>query len=277
MRICTFLTGEAGALRFAHKSYYEFFVAQALVLQWKQRFDSVLEFSKRHLSKETIYFLASYALEQEDVAKLLYTAIQSRFGSEQSGPELFHRILLGAGPIAKGVEIRGGRIKSVDIARKTLTSLSLIEVELADVFFRSCVLDKVKIQCNSASDVSLKEVDLKNSTLEFASSDNLAISQADVTGCHLTLKGEWEIENAKLTKSEIRFDGNGWLKKTRMQNCDIELGQHYRCGLAAGIEFNGCSIISATEENWCTKESEILFPTVSSLDYRLFRPCWKPY
>ena len=65
VRVCSFLSPSQGrSLQFAHKSYFEFFVAQAVIIAWQQEYDMMLKVAEWPLSKETIYFLGSYARDE---------------------------------------------------------------------------------------------------------------------------------------------------------------------------------------------------------------------
>src|SRR5262249_31943448 len=93
VRVCSFLSStHDGSLRFGHKSYFEFFVAQQLVLSAQYASDSFSQFARKRLSKEIIYFLGSFARDLEFFGQTTIKVLRNTIAADSATRELAVRI-----------------------------------------------------------------------------------------------------------------------------------------------------------------------------------------
>ncbi|MCK7473388.1 MAG: hypothetical protein MZV49_07315 [Rhodopseudomonas palustris] len=139
IRVCYFLSfGEEGTLRFAHKSYFEFFVVQFIFLTSGEKSSDLNKSAKRLLSREIIYFLGSFARDNKPFGDFLRVSSR-RPRIEPATVNLVRRIVFASCVLQIVFSIAGGTIEGIDLRRASVENAFIQDVTLKSSFPRLAV------------------------------------------------------------------------------------------------------------------------------------------
>ena len=174
IRVCSFLShGKDGTLRFAHKSYFEFFVAQALVVACQNTIETLIPFSKRHLGKEILYFLGSFARDLDSFGRMI-TAVLKRAPQNAEGlMNLCARIAFASGTSLERLGLCGVTVDNVELHRANVAHVSFDNVR-----FINASMHEVPTKCVRC--VSPFENQYRRANFRHASTASVPLLQKNV-------------------------------------------------------------------------------------------------
>jgi hypothetical protein len=222
VRVCSFLrfSGD-GTFRFAHKSYFEFFVAQYvhMALEDPRKYGRP-PFSK--LTWEVIFFLSSYVRDLPVFWEMVQRALVDPQSYHQAQRNCLARVALASGRVR-------GRLKEVSIDKVLVRSATLESLEFSRV-----VLSQVEISDSKLIDWKSKELILSDTLVD---NSNITNSQLQMRGkkarmerCRIvnsTLElsdGDWLISGANVADSTLILDGKVTLAGLQAENCHLTFG-----------------------------------------------------
>jgi hypothetical protein len=136
IRLNSFLVfGREGNLRFAHKSYLEFFTSQFIYQSALHNPDALSRVGELTLGREVVYFLGSYARDFQAFSLwLTQRARSSPRGSALSRLDAL-RSLVASGLLLSSISITDVAISDVELRRAKVTGAYLDRVVFRDVIF----------------------------------------------------------------------------------------------------------------------------------------------
>lgn len=259
IRVCTFLSrGDDGSLRFAHKSYFEFFVAQELVVGCKSDIDALGSFSARRLTKEVLYFLGSFARDVESFGRTILAALRELRRESEGVAALCQRIAFGSGSLLSDLRVQGGTISEVDLRRADATSACFEAVAFDNVLVRDLkatkwlIADCTMRRCTFEScDFSLSDLAMDADHVDF---ENVALHDSvfSIAG------GEWSLRNCRIEGGETRLGGRGLLKEVRFESEGRVLAQpNLMLSAATVATFSGGVLVTNDRSPWYEEGAQI--------------------
>jgi NACHT domain/Phage integrase family len=240
IRVCSFLSfGDDGSLRFAHKSYSEFFVAQSLVTNrsgaagyWLAEFNAFAEYS---MGREIIYFLGSFARDTPLFGTFIQTALRRGHGVRPRTKDLIRRIAFASGSLLDRMSFAGGLVEAVDLRK----------VSVSKAFMRNVNFSNVTIRDLQASSWQLRKCNFRDTSISHSKFDDCAIDldlrdsefdTCEFQGGTVGFGGSgWSLRETTIWNAPSRFDGHGRLQKVRWDRKLIK--RHF-------VEFNGEAVAS---------------------------------
>jgi len=278
IRVCSFLSfDDDDSLRFGHKSYSEFFVAQSLVTNtskgtsdWIDQFN---EFSKDPIGREIIYFLGSFARDNRHFGKLVGAAIRRGKEIRPNTKTLARRITFASGKLLDRLSFAGGTIEEADLRKVAVERAFLRNVSFSKVSIRDLHASKWQLRGCDFKETSVADSDFTDSSISL----NLMDSHFDTCsfqGGAVALAGaNWSVRDSTLSDAVTRFEGSGWLHKLEIRDSQFTIGSDLTLLPGTDITLRRCVIINEmrkikesigrrgvlTEENWYQSDSRLLF------------------
>jgi uncharacterized protein YjbI with pentapeptide repeats len=252
IRVCSFLSfNHDGALRFAHKSFFEFFVAQSLAIDLHANASIFLKYANSQLGREILYFLGSFARDQPAFGKMV-TVGCSRVGElDDATMNFFFRIAFASGVLLGECNILNGEIDSVDLRRASITG----------AFIRNTNFDAVSIRDVDASDWKLDQCVFKDSTISnscFTSAtlslncDGAIFDNCRFDDCELEVSGtDWSLHRGVCCRGEVRLGGGGLLINSEIVGSNVTLMTGLELSTGSKARFKNCVVTTQwLEDRW---------------------------
>jgi hypothetical protein len=252
VRLCSFLRFEDdGSLSFAHKSYLEFFIAQTIFIGVKGDPSSFDRFAQWHLSRETLYFLGSFARDQEDFGAMLRLAIRGRPPSSPERRNFLYAIAFASGVVLDRSRLEGGEVCNVELRRALVKSTSICDL----------TLHSTRIRDVTAEEWTLKNVILKSSSISRTQFSHCELSIESVdseleelvfTGGSFRIHGEdWKMHAVKITYARLELHGEGRLLDVEIGGKSVVLiGEKTQIQEGTSVKLMDCTVVGHTLDRW---------------------------
>jgi hypothetical protein len=252
VQVCSFLSfSPNGMLRFGHRSYYEFFMAQWLVVSCDADYTFFSRLLTQSLTAEVLYFLASYARDNDEFGKAVRIGLQGHRRPSVAAQILFRRIAFGTGVWLSGMNFRNVAVQDVQVARGPIDGAQLEGVKLERIRF-----DRIEAQDWVVRDCAFNACDIlkssfKGCTLE-VDLDQCELRDVEFEGGKLGVSGKgWVLIDTTIKAAQVTLDGTGHCANLRLSGCqalvigaDLLLRGESRARIAAD------EIISQRAERW---------------------------
>lgn len=261
IRVCSFLTqsDEGGGLRFAHKSYFEFFVAQAAILAWQQDFAALGRFAAYSVGKEIVYFLGSYARDQDSLGRMVKGALRSGVNEAGALGGLLRRILFASGTLLSDAELQGGRVESVEMVRASPRNTALRGIRLDGVQLRDAQLVEWHVQDCVCRHVTIEDCLIRGGDFAIEAEESL-ISQTVFEDCRIGLSGTWATHGARINRGQLKLDGYVFATASEVIDCEqTTLGPSLSIRGSGSLLFRSCRVFQETTDSWYDDTPDISF------------------
>jgi hypothetical protein len=244
IRVCTFLSfSDDGTLRFAHKSFFEFFVAQSLVVECQEVSKAFDSFAKRRLPREVVYFLGSFARDQDSFGSAVSFGCKPARTGDRRTIDFFYRLAFSSGILLQYGELNGGTVDSVDLRRAAVVATTIRDTKVNSVTVRDLKASNWTLQrCE------FKEVLISNSSFEDSALD-LHLYQVEFDNCvfdhcQIDLAGSaWALRRCQLLRGAISLSGAGRLMNSRIQDSEVLILPDLRLDVGTQVTLVGCKVI----------------------------------
>lgn len=268
IRTCSFLRfSDDESFSFAHKSFYEFFVAQDVFLKSKVNARSFLAYPRARLSREMLYFLASYIRDQPDFRDFVSLRMRDRITKADksflqslafASAELLERNALTSGTVS-GVEmvkaeVTGAEAMMVAIQSSAVRKVTAWRWKFHDVQLESCQFSDFSLHNSvleaSSHDVLFERCNFLESRIELGG-DAVTFHDADVQGGKFTL-------DCKVSSTSLNI-GSG---------CEVTITSSTRLS-ASRTSFRASSVFAESPWLWYTPGSTMSFEDCDLMCVRL--------
>jgi uncharacterized protein YjbI with pentapeptide repeats len=264
---CTFLTwADSGLLRFAHKSFKEFFVARYLKDTLR---NPVLDKRfYRELPRAVLHFLGSFGLADASFQGELrrrVDAFASNAIAHTSENAVLMRNLVGAllysSPELRELRLQNILISNQDVFRLGFRKCHFVNVRYQGITSRTCTFDSTEVRALACGDSAFLDVGISQCTVEadlqLCRLANLLITDSSIT----LVAADTTLLSGRMNR--YRFSGtllrcaleNTEVREVRVQNCSVERmkGKDIRlnhsvllhCKLSDS-ELDGCALTNVT-------------------------------
>lgn len=261
VRTCSFLrfSGENG-LVFAHKSFYEFFIAQSLFLASRESTDSFFSYSRRPLSGEIIYFLACFARDHDLFALFLSSGLRGHRNSRDRS--LLYSLAFAFGEALENAKLVGGSIDGITLARSNIRSAHIDSVRitgskmrrvnctdwiLSTVALEGCFLTEVEMRSckwTFTSNASTFEQSRLIGCELHISGKNLSFSDVAVEDCNIFLNCPLVLTGCRLNRGLLTLGSQTIIYSDRSTLTEVTLActtEHLWYGSESRLDFVGCT------------------------------------
>lgn len=261
IRLCSFLSfSDDGILRFAHKSFFEFFVAQSLLIQMEDKLSAIDEFSKYELSKDILGFLGSYARDNEKFGHIVEMAFHNRGGGDKSVDSLLNRIAIASGILLERVKIKKSWVGDVELRRAEVNSASAQELSLSRVTFSNILAKKWQLLNCAANDSNFDNSRFHDCRIDLRGA-NVNIKRTQFADSDVRLAGQnWDIENTDVIGATFTLDASGRFRNVNAQNLvSLMLGSDLHVGAMSTLQLKNCTVFQGASVGWYDRTSRIAF------------------
>ncbi|WP_192258579.1 restriction endonuclease [Mesorhizobium caraganae] len=217
IRTCSFVRFvDDGTIAFTHRSFYEFFIAQSLMMGIEEdptHFFSVLDNTKE---KEILYFLSSFVRDLDHFAGIIREQLRTKSAGQGVKRLAF----------TSGVLLRHVSLINVDLRDAELSKIQIDNVHLNNVRLDGCGIREVKGASWKFTSVELDSSEIHDLTLRdseiVAECNSLSVGQWQVDHSTLTLKGrKVTIDTSKFTRCKVRFRSGITMADVSFEHCDL--------------------------------------------------------
>jgi uncharacterized protein YjbI with pentapeptide repeats len=261
IRVCAFLAfSEDGSLRFTHRSFFEFFVAQAIVLKREAHHAAFTGFTDAPLGPEILYFLGSFARGSDNFRRVILARLNSEATTNSEVSILCRRIAMTAGEILDGARLAGGQVNDATLVDVTLQGLAISRCNL-----RAVVFEKVRARGWSVTQTRLIKcrvtntefvgarlsIDCESSEIEFTRFED---GDFAITGRH------WAMSSSSLSRSTVSLSGLGALRGIQIRHCvRVEMASDLRVEAGMECEIAHSMLVAGASSRWYGARSELRF------------------
>jgi hypothetical protein len=267
IRVCGFLRfDDDGGVRFAHKSYSEFFIAQKIYIDVKNNPSALIEYSSMHLTKEVLYFLGSFARDQKQFGKSLVAAIRRTsiswpsLETNENLRDLVYRIAMASGALLTSLSIVGGGISNIEVRKVQIASAYFRDVHLVDMTMNNVVATKWEIIDGFWAQVEVRECRFEKCNLD------LKCAGVDIFGTQFDVgkigfRGhDWNVQDTEFSGTELAFSGTGRIVGGKFRKCpDIYLARNVKFEQGTEMSFYNSTIRSESLVPWYETGSRLRF------------------
>jgi hypothetical protein len=224
IRLGSFLVfGREGTLRFAHKSYLEFFAAQFIYQCALDNADALSRVGELKLGREVVYFLGSYARGFPAFAQWLSLRAESRPPDSALSRADALRAMFASGVLLSGARVVDATISDVELRRAKVTY-----AQLEKIVFRDVVVSDLEAQSWSFSRSVLENCEI--ATVTFQDSDvelevrNSSLAGIQVKGGTFAIEGKgWALDASVFRNTDVQLRGTGAIGQVRFEKCSLRL------------------------------------------------------
>jgi uncharacterized protein YjbI with pentapeptide repeats len=258
IRVCSFLrfSDDNLSFRFQHKSFFEFFVAQAIFMARLKDYGAFALFDVSRLTAEMLYFLGSFARDETELAQVVKAGVNAKH--ENLGvSELCRKIAFCAGTLLNNLDLVRGEVTRTEVEDLDLTAFNARTVTFRDFTFRQVRGRNWNwVNCELYG-VSWTGVTLENCFMHL----NLLKSELDntrIVDSEVRISGqEWTMRHSEFSGGKVSFEGRGSLVGITINDCvDLALDQ-FSLQPGASITITNSSIRCETYRGWCASKSRI--------------------
>lgn len=262
IRVCTFLSfSDDGSLRFAHKSFFEFFVAQSLVIRCQDTASAFKDFAGRRLPREVAYFLGSFARDQEAFGNAVLLGSKRANLSDAVTTQFFHRLAFASGTLISNANFSRSTIDSVDLRKVAVVGTSMMHMRLRSVTLREVHAKFWKLQSIEAKDVSISSSSFLSSIVEIRASEVTFENCNFDKETEISINGTgWNLRRCSQDGGVAKFGGAGRLLNTRFQDTKILLTPGIKFDTGTRASFMNCKVIADEEaKQWRKPDTKFYF------------------
>jgi len=251
VRLCSFLRFEDdGSLSFAHKSYQEFFIAQTIFMGVKEDPSSFDRFAQWRLSRETLYFLGSFARDQEDFGAMLRLALRE----PSLNPErrnFLYAIAFASGVILERSRLAGGEVRNVELRRAFVRSTSLSDLTLHSTRVRDVTAEEWTLNNVVLKSSSLSKTTFSQSELSVESIDS-ELEQLTFIGGTFRIHGDdWKMQAVKGTTVRFEWRGGGRLLDVETDRKSIVvIGEKTQIREGSSLKLTDSIVVGHSLDRW---------------------------
>ena len=166
IRLCSFLSfADDDSMRFGHKSFFEFFVAQEFLLEVGERLEAITRFARYNITKEMVGFLGSYARDLPEFARQVTSAFHNRGGDGSEIDSMFYRTAIASGTLLATIPLSEKKIADVELRRAIVKSAKFEKVTLSRVELDNVKAEKWKFEDVTLVDSVVSDVEFRNSEI----------------------------------------------------------------------------------------------------------------
>lgn len=261
IRLCSFLSfSDDGKFRFAHKSFFEFFVAQQLVIEIGKRLAVVSEFARLNIPKEVIGFLGSYARDVESFARHVKMAFFNQGNDGAEVDALFHRTVVASGVLLETVHLFRKKILDVELRRAAITGarfekVSLCRVDLEDITAAAWSFRGVSLEESAIESAIFKKSDLD------LHCERAKLRDVQFEDCRLAIKGpSLDLENVKMQGGSVLLDVHADLRGLHLETVErLALGPMLQLGINTNLTVSNTTVVHAAPAHWYGAAARISF------------------
>lgn len=259
IRVCSFLSfTDTGVLQFAHRSFFEFFVAQSLVLGLGARLDTISDFARLNLGKEIVDFLGSYARDMPSFAADLERASKARGMDHGPVDALFARIYWASASL-----LERGALVNVEITDSDLQRACVEAACFENVGLVRCVLLGVKARNWKASftlsQTLFESVDFTGGEIGLRSQDVLLLDCSFVDSKIQTAGDKWFVEICSVSGGSVDLNAPGHYSAVVLRDTSLLIGEVFEAQGKSAISVHDSVVRHAGGTNWYAVESQIFF------------------
>jgi hypothetical protein len=263
IRVCTFLTLDPVAgFKFAHKSYFEFFVARRIISDCEDDINAIIYYDNFSVGREIVDFIADYAVN--GIVPIEGILSEMRRGSADilQRSNLLRRVLLSSAPNIDDVVFSGGVVEEVDACDLVVASSSFSEVVFENTSISNSVFSGVDFNACSCSNVVFLASRFFKANLRFVA-EALSFVDCSAKDGKLSLRGGAMLERCRVDRCEIVLQGQIALNQLKIgSNSSISIREN------SVITFTGLNVF---EDSWiCMTKYEKWYRNSGAL---LFRNC----
>jgi hypothetical protein len=267
IRVCSFLRhDDNGSLSFTHKSFYEFFVAQSIYLAIKSDLSNVSRVATTQLTKEILYFLASFARDQDDFAEIVsrllhgHPARARRINIDTPVRELLARIAFGSGKLLEKISLPKGVIREVELKK-----IYLDAVHIRDVNFVGVGIQQVDGLGWVVEDCNWRNSDIKSSRFEDCqfriTMDNTELEEVEYHRGAFAVNGrDWRMRSMTADRCIVSINGSGRMLDVEFTGCpEVCIGLRAEFQTGTVVQFSGCAVYTAGFNSWFGAQTQLRF------------------
>jgi hypothetical protein len=257
IRVCSFLKfDDNGSLRFAHKSYFEFFVAQNFFIRMHESSDALGDYANLNFNKEIMYFLGSFARDDELFGQLIVITAEQK----PHFRNFLYRIILASGVFLNRLAIHNAEVQDVEVRKISISDVKFNTVTFVQVDFRHIqaylwIIERCKLRQTiiKYSEFTTCEIDI---TIDVCELQEVRFSKS-----RLLLKGhEWHFDQVMFSDSAVNLEGYGRFIKTTFNGCSsISLGKNLSLLSGSQVKFKNSSLFGQGLHKWHEPDVQIEF------------------
>jgi len=218
IRVCSFLSmSEDRSLRFAHKSFCEFFVAQSCYIDCLRDLGAFVDYARRPNSREVVYFLGSYARDHEP----FFWQSQLALSGSKEVRALAARIMFASGARLDGETLSAIEIADVDMRRARIAGLALKKLRCERVTLRDIEAHAWRVEDTIVSSSLVERVSFfQNEGAFSAQLEESVFEGVSWRGGVVRLQGrDWQLADCRFERASVALAGPGRLRAVTFEDC----------------------------------------------------------
>ena len=256
IRSCSFLRSaeDDGMLRFAHKSYFEFFVAQYFLLEVRHRLPAIAELARENVTREIVGFLGSYIRDNATFAKDLDRAFHNQGGDEATN-SLYYRIILASGLRLSQVRFKKTSVHDVELKRTTVQDASFSQCQFARVEIDRVTATSWTLDQSTMTDCTIQDSSFYGSDLSLRGSRNV-LSRLRFEDCRMEWHGDsWDAEDVHFNDGSLLLNMAGCMRQISLNSQNVLIGPEADLKIASTVEMTDCVVSQGATGVWCSQAS----------------------
>ncbi len=225
IRVCTFLSfTEDGGFHFTHKSFYEFFLAQAVFQTIVGARSGLSRLAELPISAEVMYFLASYAADEPKFGEKVVDLYNESQTTDISVRSFFARIIFCAPHLLSNRRINGVQISNCRLRGQRIESAELQDVVFENVSIFDLMANQWKIIAGTASYLRIDGSTFRRSEIVIRGNNTRLVGVRFEAG-KLSLHGTSTVsENCVMYKVLMELHGGTNVLDSEIMGSEISVG-----------------------------------------------------
>lgn len=219
VRTCSFLRFSGDdSLSFSHKSFIEFFIAQDIYLASHLGKSQFLSYPRNYINREILYFLGSFARDQQDFAQF----IRARIADSRSAKDknFLYSLVFASGDLLEKCNLVNGMIADVELVRSKATGAFARSLTMQNVHARKLECESWRFFDVTMNECAWAEFSITSSEFEIISLGT-TFSNSSFINSKLTFRGDHlTIDDGKISGCDVVIDC-----PLSMKNCIFEGGK----------------------------------------------------
>ena len=236
--------GREGTLRFAHKSYMEFFVSQFIYQSALANPNAPTRVGELPLNREIAYFLGSYGRDIPLFGQWIARGTRANSGQSVVSRGLALRTMFASGDLLANEQVDDAVIQDVELRRATVTATKLKNVTLRDVNISDLDAKSWSVSSSIIEACTFTSVDFAKSDVELEARNSALAGIAFKEGSLLLGGKGWTLDKSAMSDATVRLAGSGVLGEVRFMRCDLHLEMESKA--SHRFQASGCTITA----NW---------------------------
>ena len=270
VRTCTFLTpaDDSGVLRFTHKSFFEFFLAQHICdLAVKNRL-ALVKFAAERLSREVIYFAASFVRDKPGLGEAILD-IFVRLREQKAVRELLSRIIFASGSLLEGHNLVSVHVESADLRRIAVTGAYIRDSKLLGVRVRGLRAAKWQVIRTEVESSEISASSFTDSEIEWVGTA-LNVSEVEFEESQVTFRGKsWDVRSSVFKGGSLTLNGGGKAADLRAFGTRVRVCPEFKLGDGSDLHLEECIVYADDIHEWDAHNTIITLKNSTLLGLRL--------